>query len=150
MSRWTFYHFEGGLNFEEGGNRRLSLDSLDNERLLFLSRDIDSWQSFIEDQRLYRVTIKPVKEYPIISEWDKYFNLSTFSTIHGIKKHTVGKNTELASYVDEGYRLFELDKFNDKNELPELFLVKPKESVLSIEDITTQFFILPLIAEINS
>lgn len=146
------YHFEGGENYEEAGSVRLSLETLDNNRVLFMGDSPEGgWRDteFTPDGRLYEIHFKQVKIHPPFKSFDEYINLTDLSMKYGSAGHRIRKGSKLDKLVKEGYRVFCMMD-NDRDETHEGFLALPKESVVSIVDITHEIDIRPLFERINT
>ena len=124
------YHWEGGETYEIAGKVPLTLETLNNDRPLFLCPNKDEWDpKHIEDRdsySLYEIKIKPIDlvHYKV---FDAYHSLLKFdSELSQFKETNYLKELKSASF-----RLFVLGE-NDKDELKEAFLVTPLKYVLSI------------------
>lgn len=134
------YHVEGCETFIGAGAVPLTMDTLDDNRLLFVSNNPNSWVS--KSERVIKITFKVNKEYPLFTNFrdqspDSYINLHEFSDQDlekGIlSRHYVGKDSTLEKLVGEGYNLFMLD--DPKEDLPEAYITNPKRWVVSMEDL---------------
>jgi len=129
------YHCEGGETFELSGGVKLTLDTLEDDRLLFISNTPNAgWQH--DDARILKVVFKVNKEYPTDTDFRSksdcsYTNLSAFT--EGDKtRHFVMEDSILDSLTKQGYNLFTLD--DPTEQLPEGFITNPKQHVISIEE----------------
>lgn len=124
------YHWEGCETFELGGATPLSMESLDNNRFLFLTNNPNNWKS----ERLYEVQLRKVKTYVAPSqEAYNLFGVSE-SKLFGVSESKYATEyhwtPRLCMLVENGFRFFVYEPTN--GEMPEGFLVYPKESVVSI------------------
>lgn len=126
------YHWEGGENFEEAGGVRLSMDSLDNNRPLFLSNShMSDWDPGIyePDALLYQIVFKIPPTHPMFTDIDEYMDLTCVKAgFHVVTK----KQKRLAG---EGYRFFIVGG-NPKCHSEEAMLIRPRDWVVSITNIT--------------
>lgn len=127
------FHCEGGETFEYSGTGKLTLDTLDNNRPLFLSHDQHQWVPYhldLKDYRQYKIIFEQPAKVMTYSSFNEYQNLYGWNS----KDNRYVWSEELEKLFDQGYRLFVLGK-NDKDELTEAFLICPKEYVKSIEEV---------------
>lgn len=133
------YHWEGGETFELAGANKLSLENLDNDRLLFVANTTDSdWGD--KHSRLLKVVFQ-AKPYPLFTDFrdnspNSFNGLTTFNDGDGVTtfaRHRVRTDGSLPDLIQDGYNLFMLD--DPKEELPEAFITEPKRWVISIEEV---------------
>lgn len=122
------YHWEGCETFQLAGAVRLSMESLDNARPLFVAHVPDGgWES----GRLYEITFKPLKKFEAAdaAEFDQL--------LHHSDRGGWAASPLLIDLAAQGHRLFCL------NDAPkwdaEAFIWQPKEAVISIRDITVDY-----------
>lgn len=129
------YHCEGGETFELAGGTRLTLNTLDNDRILFISNTPEAgWQH--EDARVLKIVFKVNKEYPTDKNFRSksdygYINLAAF-TENTKTRFFIMENSILDNLTKQGYNLFTLD--DPIEQLPEGFITHPKQHVISIEE----------------
>lgn len=133
------YHVEGGETFNEAGvGEALSLDSLTDQKLLYLCANPHEWFPYhlkvpyhLKEQeneyRVYKVVFKPPTSL-IVSEWQTYFDLKPDLISNRIKDKD--RATQLS---DLGVNLVIYPGQDDKKELSEAFLMYPRRWVVSIE-----------------
>lgn len=138
VGNYIGYHCEGGETFELSGGINLTLDTLDDNRILFISNTpYAGWQH--DGARILKVVFKVNKEYPTDidfrnkSDWG-YTNLSSF-TENDKTRHFVMEGSILEDLTKQGYNLFTLD--DPIEQLPEGFITNPKQHVVSINEYNT-------------
>lgn len=127
------YHVEGCETFELAGSVPLSMETLRDDRPLFLSHSDDFWfpNHLPEaDFKLYEIqfslpkekTYNSYKEYQKVNPW---FHEESKTYIY---------SKALEKLIDEGYHMFSVGE-NEKKELPESFIINPTQYVKSIKKI---------------
>lgn len=131
------YHCEGGETFDLAGNIPLSVETLDNDRILFLANHYMDWYPFYlsmdkrERYRVLRCYFKMPEKTLTFNKYDEYHELFRYVT----KTDRLVRTEKLNKYIEEGYHLFILGE-NDQKEITEAMLIYPKNYVTIIEEIT--------------
>lgn len=134
------YHWEGGETFEIAGSVNLTLDTLSNDRALFVSNTPGAGWGDVQS-RLLKVVFRVNKPYPVFTDFrdespTAYPNLLMFEDGDGVNtlaRHYIQEGSHLAGLVEQGFNLYMLD--DPKEDLPEAFITEPKRWVISIEEI---------------
>lgn len=127
------YHCEGGETFEYGGSVPLTMETLDDGRLLFMGNNVDEWVPHhlnLGDYKLYKITFDKPPKTKVFRDFNEYHELFSWND----KTNRYDIQPKLQALIDTGYRLFVLDR-NTQDELTESFLINPKQYVRSIEEI---------------
>lgn len=125
------YHCEGGETFYRGNGVPLSLDTLDNNRFLFISPNASEWYPChldSKDYTLYEITYESSSNVKVYDSFSDYHSLFGYDEL--LDRYIANDN--LLSLIKEGYSIFILGK-NDKDELQEGFIIRPKDCVKSIK-----------------
>lgn len=127
------YHVEGGETFELAGSISLSMETLHDDRPLFLSASKTYWFS----DHLTKVKLRV---YEIHFEMPKHLAFDTYKEYQEVNpwwnedKRTYIFGKKLTKYIKDGYGMFSVGN-NEKNETPESFIIHPTEYVKSIKEI---------------
>lgn len=128
------YHCEGGETFEDVNNIPLSMDTLNNDRILFLCNNTTEWYpnhlNNLDNFKMYSIIFKQPLKYKTYNSLKKYLDLFDYND--ELKNYFPTNETQ--KLINKGCHLFILGK-NIENELTEAFLVYPKNYVLSIMEI---------------
>lgn len=125
---WIGYHWEGCETFQLAGAIRLSMESLDNARPLFIMHLPDSgWVS----GRLYEITFRPLKKYQAMDR-EEFDCLLDYSDAEGWSP-----TDTLLELEGKGHRLMWMA--TDDRRDTEAFIWQPKDAVVAIRDITVDF-----------
>lgn len=129
------YHAEGGDTFELAGSIPLSVETLDDNRPLFVSNNNEDWISSHLPEgtiRLYKIRFtlpkqkifKTYREYQEVNPgWNEEDRVYVYSK-------------KLEKLLKEGYRMFSVGE-NERYEIPESFIINPTQYVKSIEKVVT-------------
>lgn len=134
------YHWEGGETFEIAGGVNLTLDTLSNERALFVSNTPGAGWGDVQS-RLLKVVFRVNKPHPLFTDFrdespTAYTSLLAFEDGDGkttFARHYVKEGSHLSGLTEQGFNLFMLD--DPKEDLPEAFITEPKRWVISIEEV---------------
>lgn len=139
LGNYIGYHWEGGETFEFAGAVNLSMDTLNNDRALFISNTPGAgWGD--AHSRLLKVVFSVNKPYPTFTylrdkSVNAYHILLGFKDGDGkttLTRHYIREGSHLAGLVRQGFNLFMLD--DPKEDLPEAFITEPKKWVIAIEE----------------
>lgn len=125
------YHHQGGENFSESGGIHLSMDTLDNERPLFMANEANTeWNGWeVEpDGTLYEIEFGSDVKIWHTDNLKAYWDLTLFTYRSEFKQHRYSPMLE--KLMAEGYRVF---LCIPQNESSEGFLVYPKQHVIGMQ-----------------
>lgn len=133
------YHIESVADCKEDGRGPLSLDTLDDSKPLFLASHPKYWYPHhLPDADQYRV-LKVVFKCPkvkLFTDYKQYGRLFQMRKIKGeLEKYEFLPLITLQDMIKDGYSLIGTTLNNDQTELPECFLICPKQHVISIEEV---------------
>lgn len=134
----TSYHIESKEAKEQNNGVCLSLESLDNNRPLFLCNNPEEWWPSHLDTDGYSIYEIAYNEPPNI------YKTKNYDVYHKLFKYTDDElnkcvfSEQLIIMIKCDTHLFELEKNNDKKELSELFLIFPKQYITSIRKVDIQ------------
>lgn len=123
------YHIEGGETFENVDCIPLSMETISNNRPLFICKDPFQWNC---DYLNTPLRILEIGFLPHIKEFNTHLNEvyhSLFKWREMTKDYIYGDLVRNNSYIN----LFTLNEINDCNELQESFIVNPADWVKSIK-----------------
>ncbi len=119
----------------------VTMETLHNGRVLFLCNNLLEWfpTHFIHLKKFQLSEVK-FKHVPaaFFKSYEKYHGQWNYTDLTHEKTEL---SVEAKALVDEGVRLFITDKYNDKKEHTEAFLVNPKDYVVSIKEVIYSFII---------
>ncbi len=126
------YHCEGGETHIAIGEVCLSMGTLSDNRPLFICYDKISWfPSHLDPEKFvtYEIEFTPPTKYVVFDKWEEYMSLFQWSET---KKNFI-LTSKLKKMIDDGIHLFILDKNNNRDELPEAFIINPTQYVRAIK-----------------
>lgn len=130
------YHIECISDCKENATSQLMVETLNNDKPLFLSNNPRHWYPFHLNQpdnyRVLKVVFKPcmAKSFDKEKSYARLFHMIAYKdnpNLYKFKMKNAGKKL-----LEQGYQLFILDP---KDELHEAFLCNPVDHVVSIEEI---------------
>lgn len=125
------YHVEGCDTFELSGAIPLSMKTLHNDRQLYLSNNVSDWRSDHLPEgtmQMYEIHFIPPKQMVYVHSPD----YDSVNPRWSETKKIYIRSTKLKKLIAQGYRLFSLAENNDKDELPESFIINPTHYVKKI------------------
>lgn len=130
------YHIEGGETFELANKIPLSMETLHDNRPLFLCNNPKEWFPYhLKDKSGYRVlevTFTMPERGLSFKHWDKYDELVVYSS----ENNDYVYSSVLEEHISNGFHIFVLDEDNDRKELGEIMLINPTKYVTSIREIS--------------
>lgn len=131
--QYVGYHVEGCETFELAGCIPLSMQTLHDDRQLYLSASKDDWfptHLKEKDFSLYEIHF----EMPKHKEFDSYNEYWKINPTWSDKTRSYTRSKELNKLITQGYEMFSIGE-NEKGETPESFIINPTKHVKSITKI---------------